>query len=137
MKGGCTCSERTRRWTDLGLCLNCGNPILEKQLVPVLLKILCAAGSGLVLWRNPQGFDEQRKVRYGFADGSSDYVGIYRGGQFVAVEFKTAAGRQSPEQKTWEELVRKQGGIYRIVRCTYDAMQLLWSLEAARATRET
>lgn len=130
MKGGCTCTERIRQWGADGVCRKCGILVLEKQLVPVMLKILCSADSGLVLWPNPQGFDSERRVRYGLVEGSSDYIGIYRGGWWVGVEFKTAVGRQSPEQKTWEALVRRQGGIYRIVRCALDAQELLQNLEA-------
>lgn len=130
MKGGCTCTERSRRWNQAGECATCRNAVLEKQLVPVMLKILCSADSGLVLWKNPQGFDQKRMVRYGTGDGSSDYVGLYKTGLFVGVEFKTAVGRQSPEQKTWEALVRRQGGVYRIVRCALDAQELLQNLEA-------
>jgi hypothetical protein len=131
LSSSCICSEEQRRWTqDGGSCTACLGKVLEQQLVPVMLQILCSQGTGLVLWKNPQGFDSARTVRYGLGDGSSDYVGLYKGGRFVGVEFKTKTGRQSDAQKRWEALVIRQGGVYRIVRCALDANELLQKLKA-------
>lgn len=128
MSGGCTCARGQRRWLDSGSCEACGNHVLEGQLAPVLLQILCG-GTGLALWPNPQGFDEQRKVRYGLGTGSGDYVGIYRG-RYVEVELKTSVGRLSDGQKTRQQLVGKLGGIYAVVRNETQARALLAYLES-------
>ena len=37
-------------------------------------------------------------------------------GRAIAVEFKTATGRQSPEQARWQSAFEARGGLYRIVR---------------------
>ena len=75
----------------------------------------------LVLWRNNCGFDAERKVRYGVGNpGGADLIGVYRG-RFVAVEVKTPTGRQSDEQRTFQQLVERKGGIYVVLRSVEDA----------------
>lgn len=98
--------------------------MLETQLAPVVLQVLCAPGTGCVLWRNAAGYDERRKVRYGLTPGAADYVGLYRG-RYLEVELKTPRGRQSPEQIEHQALVERAGGVYEIVRSEADARALL------------
>jgi hypothetical protein len=59
---------------------------------------------GLVVWRNNTGVAEHRgaRVRYGLAVGS-------------------AAGRTSPEQRQWLDLVRRNGGFACVVRSVDEA----------------
>jgi hypothetical protein len=80
---------------------------------------------GLVLWRNNVGSAERRGVHIKFGvggAGGADLIGVFHG-RFVAVEIKTAIGRQSPEQRTFQQLVERKGGEYVLLR----------SAEAARA----
>lgn len=72
---------------------------------------------GLVVWRNNTGVAEHRgaRVRYGLAVGSADLIGCLDG-RFVALEVKAAAGRTSPEQRQWLDLVRRNGGFACVVR---------------------
>jgi hypothetical protein len=37
-------------------------------------------------------------------------------GACIQAEFKTATGRQSADQRTWAEAVRRAGGVYELVR---------------------
>lgn len=127
---GCICAPWARRWGEDGACASCGKRVHEDQLIPRLLVIL-TGGTGLILWRNPRGFDERTKQRFGLAPGAADYIGIYRG-LFVAIEFKTERGKQRPEQREFEALVtRAGGGIYAVVRSEADARALLDRLKAA------
>lgn len=134
---GCICPRARRAWQDDGVCATCSQRVLEEQLTPVLLQILCG-GTGLVLWRNNAGLNthwptgEKRKapIRYGVATpGGADYIGLYRG-DFVAVEFKTARGSQEPDQIAFEALVVRTDGIYAIVRNENDARELLERLRS-------
>jgi hypothetical protein len=77
---------------------------------------------GLVVWRNNTGVAEHRgaRVRYGLAVGSADLIGCL-GGRFVALEVKAAAGRTSPEQRQWLDLVRRNGGFAAVVRSVDEA----------------
>lgn len=91
---------------------------------------------GLVLWRNNQGVAEIRgyKVRFGVGGpGGADLIGIYRG-RFIAVEIKTPTGRQFDEQRTFQQLVEKLGGVYVILRSVDEARAWIASMEAARAS---
>ena len=77
---------------------------------------------GLVVWRNNTGVAEHRgaRVRYGLAVGSADLIGCLDG-RFIALEVKTAAGRASPEQRLWLDLVRRNGGFAAVVRSVEEA----------------
>src|SRR5262249_42964711 len=125
---GCTCPRERRAWGDDGACARCGHRVLESQLAPVLLQILCG-GTGLALWRNAAGYDEVRRVRYGLSPGSGDYVGLCAG-RYVEVETKTARGRLSPVQRQRQALIERLGGVYAVVRSEADARALLAQLRA-------
>jgi len=43
--------------------------------------------------------------------------------EFIALEVKSANGRQSPEQKEFEEEFKKHGGTYLLARSVYDVQQ--------------
>ncbi len=97
--------------------------------------IRLALGSvpGLVLWRNNCGVAEVHghKVRFGVGNpGGADLIGCYMG-RFVALEIKTATGRQSPEQKLFEQLVLGKGGVYAVLRSVDDALAWAERLRSA------
>lgn len=81
-------------------------------------------------WRNNTGAFavDRRYIRYGHP-GSSDILGVYRG-RFLAIEVKSPTGKQSPDQKIFQRMVEKNGGIYLLVRSVdelADAMHPLMS----------
>lgn len=130
---GCVCPRTRRAWQPDGVCSSCHNRVLEEQLVPALLQILCG-GTGLVLWRNnaglnthwPNGEPRRAPIRYGVGTpGGADYIGLWHTGRFVGVEFKTVIGTQEPDQIAFEALVSRQRGVYALVRTESDARQLL------------
>lgn len=87
----------------------------------------------LVLWRNNCGKAEIRGrwVAYGVGTpGGADLIGVWRG-RFVAVEIKTPTGRQSTEQKQFQQLVERKGGIYVVLRSVDDARAWLQQLRSA------
>jgi hypothetical protein len=96
----------------------------------IAIKVLLVLGDDRVSlwWKNPVGFDHEKKIHYGLFKGSSDLIGCFRG-RFIGVELKTPAGRQSPEQKKWQGQVEDRGGgLYFIVRSEDDAHALLAEL---------
>lgn len=130
---GCICRRSVRSWQPSGTCAACNNNVLEEQITPVVLKILCG-GTGLTLWRNARGYDShfpdgtKRKgpIRYGVGDGGSDYLGLWSPtGLFTAVEMKTPLGRLQPNQRNFGALVARLGGVYAVVRSEQHADQLL------------
>jgi len=89
----------------------------------------------LVLYRNNCGIAEMRghKVRFGVGSpGGADLIGCFRG-RFLAVEIKTPTGRQSPEQRAFQQLIESKGGIYVILRSVEDARAWLAQLTRTEA----
>jgi hypothetical protein len=84
-----------------------------------------------VWWRNNCGRSKIGKFWVAFGvgtPGGADLIGVFRG-RFVAIEIKTLAGRQSPEQVTFQQLVERKGGIYVVMRSVEDARAWLRSME--------
>ena len=121
-------ASRRNAWGDDGTCGRCGHRVLESQLAPVLLEILCG-GTGLALWRNATGYDDARRIRYGLSPGSGDYVGLYAG-RYVEIETKTVRGRLSAAQHQRQALIQRLGGVYAVVRSEADARALLAQLQS-------
>lgn len=46
-------------------------------------------------------------------------------GASIQTEFKTAAGRQSADQRTWADAVRRAGGVYQVVRSAAEMIELV------------
>ena len=61
----------------------------------------------------------------------ADLIGLYAG-RFVAVEVKTLTGRMSKEQRQFEQLVERKGGLYAVCRSADDARALLERLRGER-----
>ena len=84
-----------------------------------------------------------RVIRFGRPGMADSHGSIW--GVFAAVEFKSATGRQSPEQVAYQRLVEQNGGIYVLardiaetearVRCLADRLRNIHSVirEALRA----
>jgi len=65
--------------------------------------------SGLVKVRD-------RAIQVGPAPGCADLTGITADGRRVEVEVKSATGRQSKQQQSWERFIRGFGGVYVLVK---------------------
>lgn len=82
----------------------------------------------LVAWRNNVGHAVMKggaRVTFGVGGpGGSDLIGML-GGRFLAIEVKSPTGRQSPEQKLFEGLVKSKGGIYLMPRSVDDALRMI------------
>ncbi len=78
----------------------------------------------LVFWRINTGAARLggRVVNYGYV-GMADIIGVLRGGRFMAIEVKAEKGKQSAEQKVWQETVTNTGGIYILARSVDDVIR--------------
>lgn len=106
----------------------------EGQLMDAVRLVLGSEPAGC-WWRNNIGTAQLHghTVRFGVGNpGGADLIGVYRG-RFVAVEIKTATGRQSPEQRQWQQLVESKGGLYVLNRSVDDARELLARLRTESA----
>ena len=85
----------------------------------------------VVLWPNVCGvFVDERgiKRRVGLANpGGADLIGMWTMADgralFIALEIKSATGRQRDGQRQFEELVTRRGGVYAVLRSVEDAQQ--------------
>jgi hypothetical protein len=86
-------------------------------------------------WRNNIGtavLTGGARVRYGVGNpGGADLLGLFAG-RFVAVEVKTPAGRLTEDQRRFQHLVERKGGVYAVCRGADDARALLVRLREER-----
>ena len=79
-------------------------------------------------WRNETGvalsIDGKRKIRFGLK-GSSDILGILKGGRLLAIEVKTGRAVQSKQQKNFEKMINFMGGLYIIARENTDIKKIV------------
>ncbi len=85
----------------------------------------CNTGARNTTYKGKKGF-----LRYGLGNGTPDIVGCYRG-HFVGLEVKRPKCKQSLEQKWWQQRHEASGGIYAVVTCPREALELLDTLEDA------
>ena len=64
----------------------------------------------------------KRTIRYGLWIGSADLIGILRDGRFLAIEVKTAIGRQTAAQVAFASMVVSFGGVFILARSVSDAL---------------
>lgn len=69
-------------------------------------------------WRNNTGMG--RKYVYFGLKGSADILGILPDGRFLAIECKSATGKQSPEQIVFQDNVNANNGLYILARSVDD-----------------
>jgi hypothetical protein len=60
-----------------------------------------------------------RVVRFG-VPGQADLTGILPGGLRLEIEVKTTTGRQTPEQRAYQRIIERFGGVYVLARSVDD-----------------
>lgn len=109
----------------------------EARLMDSIMLALCD-GTDTILERNNCGMAWMRNgapVKFGVGSpGGADLVGVFRCGDgrglAVYVEIKTPTGRQSPEQRTYEQKITRYGAVYVLLRSVEDA--LAWRADLRR-----
>ena len=87
----------------------------EKEILKSILEYLGIMK--IFVWRNNSGALRTESggfVRFG-ATGAPDIVGLLPGGQFFGIEVKRHGGKQTDAQRSFEEAIKKQGGVYILV----------------------
>ena len=88
--------------------------------------MLTLSRAGALVQRNNSGLllgANGRRVRAAMPGAADIIACLY--GIFVAVECKTASGRQSPAQRRYQEAVQRAGGMYLLARSVDDATDFL------------
>lgn len=131
--------------------LSRGNPLASEKSILNESLVALSAQPDTMLWRNNTGqawqglpvhtrvgqtvvvlpgmkiLRDARPVQFGLL-GSSDLLGVTRGIP-LAVEVKDETGRQSTQQKNFEQAWTRVGGIYLLVRSVRDAVERVRSLQ--------
>lgn len=78
------------------------------------------------LWRANTGaaVSGRRVVRFG-VPGQADLTGILPGGTRLEIEVKSPTGRQSEEQRDYQHLIERFGGVYVLARSVADVERAL------------
>lgn len=132
----CVCTPTSRNWQPDGDCQSCGNTVSEGQLQDAI-RLALGCMPDVTLWRNNVGhavMTGNRRVTFGVGGpGGSDLIGMFRG-RFLAIEIKTPRGRQSPEQRQFQQLVESKGGVYLMPRSVQHATSMLEALRSGALT---
>jgi hypothetical protein len=91
---------------------------------PALRGLLCYN-----LNNSKNAIDGNRNRSLGLQKGRSDMT-LFYAGKTYHIEFKTETGRQSPEQKKWQELVESHGFEYIIIRTLEEFKQLIINIHS-------
>lgn len=92
------------------------------------IRLALGRDPGVLAFRNNIGHAVMRhghRVTFGVGGpGGADLIGILDG-RPLAIEVKTPAGRQSPEQRQFQQLWESRGGIYLMPRSVDDALRMI------------
>lgn len=96
----------------------------ENKVIQACFQVL--KRHGIFAWRNNTGcaWVGDRPLRYGLP-GSADILGLLPNGRFLAVECKSAKGKQSSLQKTFEENITRNNGVYVLAYSAEDLEEAL------------
>lgn len=99
---------------------------MTEQRIQAEILAAVSALPACLAWRANSGLavTPARNVIRANVAGCADILCCHRG-RFVAIEVKTAAGRQSEQQRRFQRAVENAGGIYVIARCVADALAVL------------
>ena len=67
----------------------------------------------------------------GYTKGQADLI-VGKNGKFWALEFKTATGRQSPEQREFQAQCEKNGLDYKVIRSIQEIEQFIKGVNDAK-----
>jgi hypothetical protein len=99
--------------------------VTEKHLQNAILRAF-GTQPGLRLWRANVGVARvgRRVVRFGIR-GQADLTGIVPDGRRLEIEVKTATGRQTAEQRSFQNMIERFHGIYILARSVDDVRREL------------
>lgn len=103
---------------------------MKESDIQSLILIFVTSIEGSFFWRQNTGvFHDANGVRRLRSNikGTPDILGTLKG-RMVAIEVKTATGRQSKDQKNWQRNCERAGGLYILARSVEDVRAALSSV---------
>jgi hypothetical protein len=101
--------------------------VSEKAIQKQILKAI-GSRPDVRLWRQNTGvgraLGSDNVMAFGLP-GCADLSGIVAGGRRLEIEVKSQDGRQTPQQKRFEQMITRFGGIYILARSVEDAVAQL------------
>ncbi len=97
----------------------------EKQIQNLIL-LTFGTRHDMRLWRANVGVARigRRVVRFG-VPGQADLTGILPGGKRLEIEVKTNVGQQTPEQRNYQRIIERFGGVYVLARSVDDVWRAI------------
>ncbi len=97
----------------------------EKHVQNEILRAF-ATRRDMRLWRNNTGVARigRRVVRFG-VPGQADLTGILPDGRRLEIEVKSEDGRQTEEQRNYQSMIERFGGVYVLARSVDDVTSAL------------
>lgn len=97
----------------------------ESTILSAILQYL-AYRQGVYAWRMNVGgvkYGDQY-VKFGFK-GLSDIIGILENGRFLAIEVKSKTGKQTDDQRFFQDQIEGMGGLYILARSLDDVADVI------------
>ena len=97
----------------------------EKQLQNAILREF-GTRSDVRLWRANIGAARigRRFIRFG-VPGQADLTGILPGGRRLEIEVKSVTGHQTPDQRSFQTMIERFGGLYVLARSVEDVRRAI------------
>lgn len=92
----------------------------EKQIQNAILREF-GTRRDMRVWRQNTGVGKfgNRTVRFG-VPGAADLTGLLPNGTRLEIEVKTEGGRQSNDQRNYQRMIERFGGVYVLARSVHD-----------------
>jgi len=99
--------------------------VTERQVLNAILRKF-GTRPDMRLWRANAGAARigRRFIRFG-VPGQADLSGILRDGRRLEIEVKSPTGRQTPDQRAFQALIERFGGVYVLARAVEDVCRAI------------
>ena len=97
----------------------------HKQLKQAIIREFRTRGD-MRIWPNEPGRTQikGRWLQFGLK-GQADITGIMLGGRRVEIEVKVGRDKQKPDQKNYQSVIERMGGLYVLARSVDDVREAL------------
>lgn len=99
----------------------------EHEIQNAIVRWVALNPDHLRVWRQNAGVADfgRHRVRFGVKGWADLGAIIAPYGRVLQIEVKADKGRQSQEQKFWQEMIENHGGVYILARCVEDVWERL------------